>query len=106
MPGGWFVYACGVHGSAVLALLRAGHALAPAALLSSVAPKELSIPAGSRRCAEYAGLWTLIRAERPAGTGVAEYGEDDGPLRLQASCGLFTEVWIEPAGDATAFRCC
>lgn len=86
-------------------LIQKGNAVLPATRVCEPVPWKAvkaapSNPALSRRLA---GVWKLLRRAQPPGTITEQHTEeDDGPVRLQASGGLFIEVRMARAEGAEA----
>jgi hypothetical protein len=91
---------------AVSALLGAGHAIWPARRLCMPSPSGLI--SKNDRCKAFAGAWGLLRRERPTGMLLEQgTGRGDGPVRLQATCGLYVDIRISTDGkDITGQASC
>ncbi|CAE6927179.1 unnamed protein product [Symbiodinium sp. CCMP2456] len=88
--------------AASVALVRAGHAIGPAARVCPPKPQEDTAASGKN--AEHVGAWTLTRREEPVGKTVEE-PDEKGPLRLQAPSGVYVEVRIPQEGAKEQASC-
>jgi len=91
--------------AATVALARDGHTVSPPSRVCPPAPEE--DPMVCERNAQYVGVWSLLKREEPVGKTVEEHPAGEGPIRLQAPCGLFAEIRIpKKADDATCQESC
>eukprot|EP00439_Symbiodinium_sp_Y106_P031210 s2642_g3.t1 len=88
--------------AASVALVRAGHAIGPAARVCPPRPQEDTAASGKN--AEHVGAWTLTRREEPVGKTVEE-PDEKGPLRLQAPSGVYVEVRLPQEGAKEQASC-
>eukprot|EP00933_Yihiella_yeosuensis_P039771 TRINITY_DN3391_c0_g1_i1.p1 TRINITY_DN3391_c0_g1~~TRINITY_DN3391_c0_g1_i1.p1 ORF type:complete len:740 (+),score=245.57 TRINITY_DN3391_c0_g1_i1:103-2322(+) len=81
--------------TAAATLVSKGHAIVANTKLCSLAQEACKhAPGDVTLSKKVAGVFSLVQREEPPGTIIEEYTEGDGPLRLQASCGLFVELRI------------
>lgn len=82
--------------AAILALVKAGHAVCPGPTALAMCPAPLPPAPQStvEEARQHVGVWSLLRREQPLGTLVEEHAEGDGPLRIQCPGGLYIEARI------------
>jgi len=95
--------------AAILALVKAGHAVRPGPVALAMCPAPLPPAPQStvEEARQHVGVWSLLRREQPLGKLVEEHAEGEGPLRIQCPGGLYIEARIpQSSGSVVQHASC
>jgi len=90
---------------AALALVRAGNAIGPPASIAP--PPELQEDGLATSDVErFCGVWRLVSRFKPSGAVTEKYSKGEGPLRIQAPSGIYTEFGVSASGEVHGQTSC